>query len=177
MSGSGVCRREITRWGRWRVEQPQTGENIIYIMRNTAYPAQAAPLGCFRRFCLAMAMAMALARLLPACSFPRQGRAGPWAGFGFQAGHMFTPEGRQLEPGGMACDDGRGPRRGGHPIGTAPKGLCYNEIQRHLPWRSAQNPQRTAVGRGRIRSRRRAVQCGLHEPWVEASPARVRRLP
>lgn len=25
---------------------------------------------------------------------------GPWAGFGFQAGHMFTPEGHQLE----ACD-------------------------------------------------------------------------
>ncbi|PZS74947.1 DUF3653 domain-containing protein [Stenotrophomonas maltophilia] len=25
---------------------------------------------------------------------------GPWAGFGFQAGHMFTPEGHQLEP----CD-------------------------------------------------------------------------
>lgn len=27
---------------------------------------------------------------------------GPWAGFGFQAGHMFTPEGHQLEPGDMA---------------------------------------------------------------------------
>lgn len=26
--------------------------------------------------------------------------AGAWAGFGFQAGHMFTPEGHQLEP----CD-------------------------------------------------------------------------
>lgn len=26
--------------------------------------------------------------------------AGPWAGFGFQGGHMFTPEGHQLEP----CD-------------------------------------------------------------------------
>lgn len=26
---------------------------------------------------------------------------GPWAGFGFQAGHMFTPEGHQLEPCGM----------------------------------------------------------------------------
>ncbi|KOQ65935.1 phage-like protein [Stenotrophomonas maltophilia] len=26
--------------------------------------------------------------------------AGTWAGFGFQAGHMFTPEGHQLEP----CD-------------------------------------------------------------------------
>lgn len=25
---------------------------------------------------------------------------GPWAGFGFQAGHMFTPEGHSLEP----CD-------------------------------------------------------------------------
>jgi Phage protein len=25
---------------------------------------------------------------------------GPWAGFGFQAGHLFTPEGHQLEP----CD-------------------------------------------------------------------------
>lgn len=23
---------------------------------------------------------------------------GPWAGFGFQGGHMFTPEGHQLEP-------------------------------------------------------------------------------
>lgn len=23
---------------------------------------------------------------------------GPWAGFGFQAGHMFTPEGYSLEP-------------------------------------------------------------------------------
>lgn len=27
---------------------------------------------------------------------------GPWAGFGFQGGHMFTPEGHQLEPGDMA---------------------------------------------------------------------------
>ena len=27
---------------------------------------------------------------------------GPWAGFGFQAGHMFTPEGHQLEPCDMA---------------------------------------------------------------------------
>lgn len=25
---------------------------------------------------------------------------GPWAGFGFQGGHMFTPEGHRLEP----CD-------------------------------------------------------------------------
>lgn len=25
---------------------------------------------------------------------------GPWAGFGFQGGHMFTPEGHHLEP----CD-------------------------------------------------------------------------
>jgi len=28
--------------------------------------------------------------------------AGSWAGFGFQGGHMFTPEGHQLEPGDMA---------------------------------------------------------------------------
>lgn len=27
---------------------------------------------------------------------------GPWAGFGFQGGHMFTPEGLQLEPCDMA---------------------------------------------------------------------------
>jgi hypothetical protein len=27
---------------------------------------------------------------------------GPWAGFGFQGGHMFTPEGHQLEPCDMA---------------------------------------------------------------------------
>ncbi|MHA8020322.1 DUF3653 domain-containing protein [Stenotrophomonas hibiscicola] len=27
---------------------------------------------------------------------------GPWAGFGFQHGHMFTPEGHQLEPCDMA---------------------------------------------------------------------------
>lgn len=27
---------------------------------------------------------------------------GPWAGFGFQGGHMFTPEGHELEPGDMA---------------------------------------------------------------------------
>ena len=26
---------------------------------------------------------------------------GPWAGFGFQGGHMFTPEGHQLEPNDM----------------------------------------------------------------------------
>jgi hypothetical protein len=61
-------------------------------------------------------MAAALARLLPACPFPRQGRTrsikidphdridltGPWVGFGFQGGHMFTPEGHQLDPGDMA---------------------------------------------------------------------------
>lgn len=28
--------------------------------------------------------------------------AGTWAGFGFQAGHMFTPEAHQLEPCDMA---------------------------------------------------------------------------
>jgi len=27
---------------------------------------------------------------------------GPWTGFGFQAGHMFTPEGHSLEPGDMS---------------------------------------------------------------------------
>lgn len=27
---------------------------------------------------------------------------GPWAGFGFQGGHMFTPEGHSLEPCDMA---------------------------------------------------------------------------
>jgi len=27
---------------------------------------------------------------------------GPWVGFGFQRGHMFTPEGHSLEPGDMA---------------------------------------------------------------------------
>ncbi|MBN7838120.1 hypothetical protein J0L40_10165 [Stenotrophomonas maltophilia] len=27
---------------------------------------------------------------------------GPWAGFGFQGAHMFTPEGHQLEPCDMA---------------------------------------------------------------------------
>lgn len=77
---------------------------------------------------------------------------------------------------GMAPDDGRCPRRGGHPICTAPKGLCHNEIQRHLPCRGNQNSPGTAVGRGSIRSRRRAVQCRLHEPWAEATPARVRRF-
>jgi hypothetical protein len=30
----------------------------------------------------------------------RMDLTGPWAGFGFQGGHMFTPEGHQLEP----CD-------------------------------------------------------------------------
>ena len=32
----------------------------------------------------------------------RIGLTGPWAGFGFQGGHMFTPEGHQLEPCDMA---------------------------------------------------------------------------
>jgi len=32
----------------------------------------------------------------------RMDLTGPWAGFGFQGGHMFTPEGHQLEPGDMA---------------------------------------------------------------------------
>jgi len=27
---------------------------------------------------------------------------GPWVGFGFQGGHMFTPEGHSLEPGDIA---------------------------------------------------------------------------
>ncbi|CAM4115830.1 hypothetical protein CR156_08715 [Stenotrophomonas lactitubi] len=27
---------------------------------------------------------------------------GPWAGFGFQGGHMFTPKGHQLDPCDMA---------------------------------------------------------------------------
>jgi hypothetical protein len=69
----------------------QSAFNIIYIMRN------AASVG--RWLCrLRLAMAGPLARLLPACSFPRQGRArsmikidprdridltGPWVGFGF----------------------------------------------------------------------------------------------
>jgi len=34
--------------------------------------------------------------------YDRTDLTGPWAGFGFQAGHMFTPEGHQLEPCDMA---------------------------------------------------------------------------
>lgn len=64
-----------------------------------------------------MAMAGPMARLLLPYSFNQQGRdrsmsemdphdridlTGPWAGFGFQAGHMFTPEGHQIEPCDMA---------------------------------------------------------------------------
>lgn len=77
---------------------------------------------------------------------------------------------------GMAAYDGRGSSRSGHPIGTASKGFCYNEIQRHLPCRCPQNSPRTEVGHRQSRFRRRAVQFGLHEPWAEAAPAHVRRL-
>lgn len=96
--------------GKMRASHPCRILNIIYIMRNDVSVGR-----WLRR--LYLAMDTALAWLLPACSFTRQGRArsmikidpqdridltGPWAGFGFQGGHMFTPEGHQLEPCDMA---------------------------------------------------------------------------
>lgn|GEM_PF-1499743 len=84
-------------------------DNIIYIMRSHA----SASLGRFRR--IRLAVAAALDRILLTYWLHRQGRAGsmseidphkrteltgPWAGFGFQGGHMFTPEGHSLMP----CD-------------------------------------------------------------------------
>ena len=86
-------------------------------MRNYVHgpvPAEAASIDVVFRW-VRLAMAGPMARLLLPYSFPQQGRdcsmsemdphdridmTGPWAGFGFQAGHMFTPEGHQLEP----CD-------------------------------------------------------------------------
>jgi len=85
--------------------QTQTS-NIIYIMRN-GISVHLAVRG------LRLALAQALDRLLLPLSDTQQGRdcsmtemdthdrinlTGPWAGFGFQAGHMFTPEGYSLEP-------------------------------------------------------------------------------
>lgn len=66
---------------------------------------------------LRMAMAEPMARLLPAGSFPRQGRTGSvmefdpynrteltgaWAGFAFLGNRLITPEGRELLPEDLA---------------------------------------------------------------------------
>ena len=84
--------------------------NIIYIMRNGLS-------GGYGVRGIRMAMAVPLARLLPAGSFPRQGRTGsvmefdpynrteltgPWAGFAFLGNRLITPEGRELLPEDLA---------------------------------------------------------------------------
>jgi len=80
---------------------------------------------------------------------------GPWAGFGFQAGHMFTPEGHQLEPCDMTwwsltCNIAREWRLMMAEAAPRPDPGCtesfdYGEIQRVLPSRSAQNSPRATV--------------------------------
>lgn len=103
--------------------------NIIYIMRNAISVHLAI------RW-LRLALAQALDRLLLPLSDTQQGRdcsmtemdthdrinlTGPWAGFGFQPGHMFTPARRERrlgmgDPGPAAevsnvVHMSRGPRR------------------------------------------------------------------
>lgn len=148
-------------------------------------------------------MAAALARLLPPSSFTRQVRTrsmikidphnridltGPCSGFGFQGGHMFTLEGRQLEPCDMAwwsltCNIAREWR------------LMMAEARievatRSVPPRMASATTKSSVSTlpkcsefgendgwpGCIRPRRRAIQCGLYEPWAEVATAHVRRF-
>lgn len=81
-------------------------ENIIYIMRNLV-PVDSGPLsglhgnGCGSGLALAFLLAP-LARMRSQHEQDRIDLTGPWAGFGFQAGHMFTPDGHQLEPCDMA---------------------------------------------------------------------------
>lgn len=89
---------------RWQAGQDAL--NIIYIMRNLV-PVDSGPLsglhgnGC--GFGLALAFLLApLARMRSQHEQDRIDLTGPWAGFGFQAGHMFTPDGHQLEPCDMA---------------------------------------------------------------------------
>ncbi len=97
--------------------------------------------------------------------------AGPWAGFGFQGGHMFTPEGHQLEPVDMAwwsltCNIAREWR------------LMMEEARRR-PARSltAGKPCATADSsvvylREHIRTRRER-RLGMGDPGANADPTNV----
>jgi len=97
---------------------------------------------------------------------------GPWAGFGFQAGHMFTHEGHQLEPCGMTwwsltCNIAREWR------------LMMAEARTDLAERSAPAPAECAAAKSgviylaevlRIRRERRLAGCG---PGSDAEPSNV----
>nr|WP_049422331.1 DUF3653 domain-containing protein [Stenotrophomonas maltophilia] len=97
---------------------------------------------------------------------------GPWARFGFQAGHMFTPEGRQLEPCDMAwwsltCNIAREWR------------LMMVEARTDLAERSAPAQTGSAAAKSgviypaeilRIRRERRLAGCG---PGSDAEPSNV----
>lgn len=61
-----------------------------------------------RKICVESWSSWRFGRVMPqriidlACRQISATNTGPWAGFGFQAGHMFTPDGHQLEPCDMA---------------------------------------------------------------------------
>lgn len=97
---------------------------------------------------------------------------GRWAGFGFQAGHMFTPGGHQLEPCDMAwwsltCNIAREWR------------LMMAEARTDLAERSAPAPTGSVAAKSsviylaevlRIRRERRLARC---ESGSDAEPSNV----
>ncbi|WP_425529938.1 DUF3653 domain-containing protein [Stenotrophomonas maltophilia] len=94
---------------------------------------------------------------------------GPWAGFGFQAGHMFTPEGHQLEPCDMTwwsltCNIAREWR------------LMMAEARTDLAERSAP----ASTGSATVNDQRHAMQGNRHHgtsAWPGKAVLRGLRLP
>lgn len=98
--------------------------------------------------------------------------AGPWAGFGFQAGHMFTPEGYSLEPVDMTwwsltCNIAREWRlmmEEARPRSKVP-GLCVSKPLQH----KASNVINL---RDAIQARRER-RLGMGDPGADAEPSNV----
>lgn len=116
-------------------------------------------------------------------TYQRTNLTGPWAGFGFQGHHMFTPEGHHLEPGDMAwwsltCNIAREWRL----MMAAARPGASDPVEPAKPiWHKG-----SSVIYLREAIRRRAEkrfgegdpgECGPHPAWAQAPPARVRRCP
>ncbi|MFV7511223.1 DUF3653 domain-containing protein [Stenotrophomonas geniculata] len=110
---------------------------------------------------------------------------GPWPGFGFQAGHMFTPEGHQLEPCDMTlwfltCNIAREWRlmmAEANPRAAATRNASTAAKSSVIYLAEALRIRRErSFGVRDPRPRRRDLQCGLHESWAETASARVKRF-
>lgn len=101
---------------------------------------------------------------------------GPWAGFGFQAGHMFTPEGHQLEPCDMVwwsltCNIAREWRLMMQEARTAPSIECSTDARNSRAGASHRSTN-VIVLREAIQARRQK-RLGVGDPDTGAEPSNV----